>query len=119
MEHISHVGDIGGVEVAHVEIGEAGAAREHILHSGDIGGVEATQIESGKGGAISEHIIHVGDAAGVEVGDACDGGERTHAIEPLVASSGPGVGEAAVERHTGDISRPSGISGQDIDRALS
>ena len=119
MEHISHVGDIGGVEVAHVEIGEAGAAREHSIHSGDIGGVEATQIESGKGGAISEHIIHVGDAAGVEVGDACDGGERTHSAEPLVAVSGPGVGEAAVERHTGDISRPSGISGQDIDRALS
>ena len=130
MEHIAHVGDVGGVEIAHVESSEAGAAREHTSHVSDVGSVEAAQVESSEAGAVKEHITHVGDVGGVEfayveagktftviehsthvgdvagievVDDVCEAGERTHAIEPLVAGSGPGVAEAVVERHIGDV----------------
>ena len=99
-----HGCNVGGVEVAHIEAVEAFTVRKHAIHVGDVAGVEVAHVEAGKGFTAVEHSTHVGDVAGIEVvDDVCEAGERTHAIEPLVAGSGPGVAEAVVERHIGDV----------------
>ena len=66
-EHTAHVSDVLGIEVAHIERCQCPAAIEHRAHVGDVLGVEVAQVERFQCLAAMEHPAHVGDVLGIEV----------------------------------------------------
>ena len=66
-EHLSHVGDVLGVEVRQVKRRQTRATGEHLTHVGDVLGVEVRQVKRRQSGATREHPSHVGDVLRVEV----------------------------------------------------
>ena len=82
-EHITRSGQaISSPTVAHVDGGEIRAATEHVTHVGDIGGIETAQVQVIESRAALEHTRHVGGIRGIEIFKMCDRVEVRHTTEP-------------------------------------
>ena len=104
VEHAAHVGDLGGVPVAQVKNGNGIAPREHTVHVGHFGHIPSPQVEAlVEPFATIEHTAHVGHLGRVEVGDARDGGQQFHVVEPVVGACRTNGRERLVEHNLSDV----------------
>ena len=67
MEHISHVGHVRGVEVAHVKVLQIFAINKHVLHGSHVVGDEPAHVKGRYAFALPEHVRHAGHILGIEV----------------------------------------------------
>ena len=73
------------------------AVTEHVAHVGDILGIEVAHIERFQCIAANEHVTHIGDFFGVQVPYALDILQIVTICEPRIGTGGAVLGKRGVE----------------------